>query len=135
MIRLPPRSTRTDTLVPYTTLFRSTVEDGDGFISKVSDEGLIIDRLYLPRRGKLNAPKGMCVIGKILFVTDINKVYGFTLNKKRKKVFEIEIPESNFLNDLEPLNQHEILVSAPDVDAIFKIDVLQRSEEHTSELQ
>src|SRR3546814_10359266 len=24
MIRLPPRSTRTDTLVPYTTLFRST---------------------------------------------------------------------------------------------------------------
>src|SRR3546814_10167804 len=43
-----------------------TVEDGDGFISKVSDEGLIIDRLYLPRRGKLNAPKGMCVIGKLL---------------------------------------------------------------------
>src|SRR3546814_13562661 len=68
----------------------------------------------------------MCVIGKILFVTDINKVYGFTLNKKRKKVFEIEIPESNFLNDLEPLNQHEILVSAPDVDTIFKIDVLQK---------
>src|SRR3546814_18398175 len=25
MIRLPPRSTRTDTLVPYTTLFRSRV--------------------------------------------------------------------------------------------------------------
>src|SRR3546814_9757942 len=25
MIRLPPRSTRTDTLLPYTTLFRSTV--------------------------------------------------------------------------------------------------------------
>src|SRR3546814_12882280 len=27
MIRRPPRSTRTDTLFPYTTLFRSTVED------------------------------------------------------------------------------------------------------------
>src|SRR3546814_10811907 len=27
MIRLPPRSTRTDTLVPYTTLFRSRDED------------------------------------------------------------------------------------------------------------
>src|SRR3546814_13770303 len=26
MIRLPPRSTRTDTLVPYTTLFRSRVD-------------------------------------------------------------------------------------------------------------
>src|SRR3546814_18228620 len=27
MIRRPPRSTRTDTLVPYTTLFRSTLTD------------------------------------------------------------------------------------------------------------
>src|SRR3546814_20779447 len=30
MIRRPPRSTRTDTLFPYTTLFRSTETDGDG---------------------------------------------------------------------------------------------------------
>src|SRR3546814_14609341 len=30
MIRLPPRSTRTDTLFPYTTLFRSPAADGDG---------------------------------------------------------------------------------------------------------
>src|SRR3546814_251916 len=29
MIRRPPRSTRTDTLVPYTTLFRSTVDRDD----------------------------------------------------------------------------------------------------------
>src|SRR3546814_1344180 len=28
MIRRPPRSTRTDTLFPYTTLFRSRVDDG-----------------------------------------------------------------------------------------------------------
>src|SRR3546814_15613791 len=30
MIRLPPRSTRTDTLFPYTTLFRSIRTDGHG---------------------------------------------------------------------------------------------------------
>src|SRR3546814_227696 len=30
MVRLPPRSTRTDTLFPSTTLFRSTVSDADG---------------------------------------------------------------------------------------------------------
>src|SRR3546814_11780017 len=29
MMRRPPRSTRTDTLFPYTTLFRSRVEEGD----------------------------------------------------------------------------------------------------------
>src|SRR3546814_4399715 len=37
MIRRPPRSTRTDTLLPYTTLFRSVkpddmVSQGDGFL-------------------------------------------------------------------------------------------------------
>src|SRR3546814_9405899 len=30
MIRRPPRSTRTDTLLPYTTLFRSPAEPGIG---------------------------------------------------------------------------------------------------------
>src|SRR3546814_11431451 len=30
MIRRPPRSTRTDTLFPYTTLFRSRGDDADG---------------------------------------------------------------------------------------------------------
>src|SRR3546814_3214176 len=30
MIRRPPRSTRTDTLFPYTTLFRSQAAGGDG---------------------------------------------------------------------------------------------------------
>src|SRR3546814_5853553 len=30
MIRRPPRSTRTDTLFPYTTLFRSPAEETDG---------------------------------------------------------------------------------------------------------
>src|SRR3546814_1855196 len=32
MIRRPPRSTRTDTLFPYTTLFRSTPEAADDLI-------------------------------------------------------------------------------------------------------
>src|SRR3546814_12741019 len=48
MIRRPPRSTRTDTLFPYTTLFRSThqprklifVDDGS------SDNSLIIAKRY-----------------------------------------------------------------------------------------
>src|SRR3546814_10527729 len=38
MIRRPPRSTRTDTLFPYTTLFRSNSLDGIvGAIKKVSE--------------------------------------------------------------------------------------------------
>src|SRR3546814_19799330 len=34
MIRRPPRSTRTDTLFPYTTLFRSSVSPTAGLISE-----------------------------------------------------------------------------------------------------
>src|SRR3546814_12667060 len=34
MIRRPPRSTRTDTLFPYTTLFRSAQAQGHGFFGQ-----------------------------------------------------------------------------------------------------
>src|SRR3546814_6617792 len=37
MIRLPPRSTRTDTLFPYTTLFRSRAEE-EGRIQEDADD-------------------------------------------------------------------------------------------------
>src|SRR3546814_3438359 len=41
MIRRPPRSTRTDTLFPYTTLFRSAhrVATGEGLVRVVHDRG------------------------------------------------------------------------------------------------
>src|SRR3546814_3268479 len=50
MIRRPPRSTRTDTLFPYTTLFRSPqsadaeaeieiAQEGDGRVAGAADEG------------------------------------------------------------------------------------------------
>src|SRR3546814_15689080 len=37
MIRRPPRSTRTDTLFPYTTLFRSLVDIGSHLFSSTVD--------------------------------------------------------------------------------------------------
>src|SRR3546814_3231443 len=52
MIRLPPRSTRTDTLFPYTTLFRSTrfgrgvnaMKVLDGRVTQVElDDGSLVD--------------------------------------------------------------------------------------------
>src|SRR3546814_7943394 len=41
MIRRPPRSTRTDTLFPYTTLFRSSdpVDRGSGGTGRLDDDG------------------------------------------------------------------------------------------------
>src|SRR3546814_5632295 len=40
MIRRPPRSTRTDTLFPYTTLFRSERERGEAQIVTFDEPGL-----------------------------------------------------------------------------------------------
>src|SRR3546814_19740825 len=43
MIRRPPRSTRTDTLFPYTTLFRSTLASRDAAAAPVIDPGFLTD--------------------------------------------------------------------------------------------
>src|SRR3546814_18093859 len=64
MLRRPPRSTRTDTLVPYTTLFRSgaiagTVENistaVNGHTASIQSFGESIDGLSVRYGWKLNA--------------------------------------------------------------------------------
>src|SRR3546814_12685155 len=57
MIRRPPRSTRTDTLFPYTTLFRSLLQDAA--LGQCDDERLDHDPGALaPRAGAGNTPVG-----------------------------------------------------------------------------
>src|SRR3546814_15139465 len=53
MIRLPPRSTRTDTLFPYTTLFRSAIE----LLMLLT---LLMDRAFaVHSRGQSGEPVGL----------------------------------------------------------------------------
>src|SRR3546814_1329863 len=42
MIRPPPRSTRTDTLFPYTTLFRSRDAQGESRGARIADNGHLV---------------------------------------------------------------------------------------------
>src|SRR3546814_7085880 len=42
IIRRPPRSTRTDTLFPYTTLFRSPLDDGEDLRRRARAAGTIL---------------------------------------------------------------------------------------------
>src|SRR3546814_15406773 len=46
MRRRPPRSTRTDTLFPYTTLFRSKVRQKLGLSGEGADDSELIDSLF-----------------------------------------------------------------------------------------
>src|SRR3546814_6068106 len=52
MIRRPPRSTRTDTLFPYTTLFRSPVQAGG--LYPISDVWYIDASLDTPERLRIH---------------------------------------------------------------------------------
>src|SRR3546814_7082946 len=89
MIRRPPRSTRTDTLLPYTTLFRSTNS-----------------AVHNPTGATLAAPTAH----RVLKLAEIN---------------DMLIVEDDIFCDFEP-------GVAPRLAAF---DGLDRSEEHTSELQ
>src|SRR3546814_4664742 len=55
MIRRPPRSTRTDTLFPYTTLFRSlvVVDIGDRLFERHAARRRQADRVVLARRAEV----------------------------------------------------------------------------------
>src|SRR3546814_12406613 len=55
MIRRPPRSTRTDTLFPYTTLFRSD-EHAAGLLAPTGAAGYLCDLLECPLRCAEIAP-------------------------------------------------------------------------------
>src|SRR3546814_17229225 len=66
MIRRPPRSTRTDTLFPYTTLFRSHFAE----LRPAREEfnapgGFMIDLFDLPYLAEMPSPKSLFHFGKL----------------------------------------------------------------------
>src|SRR3546814_3308756 len=126
MIRRPPRSTRTDTLFPYTTLFRSReVADlvaalanvpGLGDELHLADDRVLVDEVE--ERGE---------------AVDLVELAG----QGRRQV-EAE-PVDVHLGDPVPQRVHDQLqrVGVSHVEAVTGAGgvVVERSEEHTSELQ
>src|SRR3546814_20712317 len=56
MIRRPPRSTRTDTLFPYTTLFRSVdLTAGGNIVASAATDGGGLNSDFIPYEGRLFA--------------------------------------------------------------------------------
>src|SRR3546814_2831293 len=122
MIRRPPRSTRTDTLFPYTTLFRSVARGpligGRVVAARVLGvAGRGGDRAIGPRscRGRLVEPSGQLVPARLDLVLGVGVVErrGDPVGRR-------------------PL-QGGLAVGALALHAVDRVD--QRSEEHTSELQ
>src|SRR3546814_17852381 len=64
MIRRPPRSTRTDTLFPYTTLFRSVRGDHVGRPQRMPRRAVVADPTDLVERDQFGALLPMLVVGR-----------------------------------------------------------------------
>lgn len=101
-----------------------SAKDGDGFISELTPDGVIVDRKFLPKTGVLNSPKGMAIIGQTLFVADVDRVAGFDLST-REQVFELDFSAEKtvFLNDLAALDDKTLFVSATDAGKVYKISL------------
>jgi hypothetical protein len=80
----------------------SAVPNKNGFLSKIGPDGKIIALKFVDgskKGSELNAPKGLAIIGDILYVADLNVVRKFD-RKSGKARGEIKVPNSVFLNDL-----------------------------------
>lgn len=95
-------------------------KDGDGFISRLSPDGKVLDRRFLPKSGTLDSPKGMAIIGRTLYTADVDMIAGFNLDT-REKVFDLDFSSEKtaFLNDLAVIDDNTLAISATDVNKVY----------------
>src|SRR3546814_10425925 len=119
MIRRPPRSTRTDTLFPYTTLFRSAVSETEGSPDKV-------DKAWTFKVG-LIGELGWGISPYISYSEAFQPVAGLN----RNGVPFIPTRGRQYDGGIKWQPQRGMLLTA----TYYDIVEANRSEEHTSELQ
>src|SRR3546814_2704795 len=126
MIRRPPRSTRTDTLFPYTTLFRSDGSQGECFFQKHHADSLGDDVHAIALQQKRGRARYLYV-DSIEGVIDLVQMNTLEFHPWGARIDDPERPD-RMVFDLDPGEG----VRWPDMVAAARET---RSEEHTSELQ
>src|SRR2546430_9453459 len=124
-----------------------TERDNNGFITKLGPDGKIINLKFIEGGAggvTLHAPQGLAVIGRTLYVSDINQVRRFHADTGRA-LGELDLSSVpvDFLTGLATDGHSTLYIADAGADAILQLDtrrsskptVLVRSEEHTSELQ
>src|SRR3546814_1794724 len=123
MIRRPPRSTRTDTLFPYTTLFRSTSsEQVESGVHLVGQTGQMMDRIV----AKVDEVRGL--------ITEISASTEAQASNLQQVNGAIGDMDSRTQQNAAMVEQSTAAARslASEASQLLK---LVRSEEHTSELQ
>lgn len=93
-------------------------KDNDGYVNIISKKN---DKLEVFAKN-LNAPKGMKIIDGVLFVVDIDTIYGFDISTT-KEVFKLVIKDAIFLNAIESIDNNTLLVSDTGTYKIHKVDL------------
>jgi hypothetical protein len=90
--------------------------DGDGYIAKIGSDGKIIDNHWIKN---LDDPKGLALIGDMLYATDINKLV--SVNVKTGET-TIEIVEgAQYLNDAASTPEGDVILTDSDLNTVFVI--------------
>lgn len=97
-------------------------KDGDGVIMETNNKGEVVAENAFSSV-KMDAPKGMVVLGDILYVTDIDRIIGLNL-KTGEKVSEIDLSQERmrFLNDLAVTPEGALIASSTDTGQLFLVD-------------
>src|SRR3546814_10344131 len=125
MIRRPPRSTRTDTLFPYTTLFRSLVESGK--IAAKNFETLGQEGVAFARKSFEDTTAALKGYTAVKSPAEFFKLYA----ENSKKAFDAAVAQTSKTSELVVKLTNDSF--APISNRVSVIT--SRSEEHTSELQ
>lgn len=101
-------------------------KDDDGFITKLDKDGKVINLAFVDGKNKditLNAPKGLDIIGNVIYVSDIDFVRGFD-KETGKLLHDLDFKAFNpsSLNDLTHDSQGNLYVSDWIGNFIFTIE-------------
>lgn len=97
------------------------LEDGDGYITKLSLEGNLEGEEQFIR--ELNAPKGMAEKDGILYVADIDQVKAFKAeNGEPVQTYDFRPYEARFLNDMVFYTSGQLLITDTELNLIFSLD-------------
>ncbi|MCB9880066.1 MAG: hypothetical protein H6835_20935 [Planctomycetes bacterium] len=99
-----------------------TARDGDGYIERIEPDDLGRGERYWIRGGHggvtLHAPKGMALVGDVLWVADIDVLRRFD-RRSGAPLGEVAIPGATFLNDVTADADGTVYCSDTGLDAAF----------------
>lgn len=103
--------------------------NGQGYISKVSLDGNVLDKHWLKN---LNAPKGMAIIGDYLYIADMQTVHLASISQA-KIIKQFSVKGAKMLNDITIADNGHVYISDLIGGGIYRIADNKISQWYTHE--